>query len=183
MLTPTDLRPLLTQHRAKQWLARLSRCHKAAAWLVSRDDNPGPAWAEWKAGRPALLQLGRQFDAIRLPATATQEATDTAGRESLEWALRDHGINSAVIVDSTRRWLYALVPPGTATHSTDGLEVLSRDTCLGVPPPHYSDGPGTYWLMAPPDSDDMLCDPAAIRALLKALEMAVPQGSISGREP
>ncbi|MFI2078448.1 hypothetical protein [Streptomyces triculaminicus] len=70
-------------------------------------------------------------------------------------------------MDSTRHWHYALVPPGTAAHSTNGLEVLGRGTCLGVPPPHYSEGPGAYWLLAPPNSEDMLCDPTAVRALLE----------------
>lgn len=172
-MTPARL-PSLTQRRAAQWLVRFSLCHKAAAWLVEREDERMAAWAEWKKGGPALIQLGRQFDAIRLPATAIQGVTETAERESLEWALLDHGINSAVIVDSTRRWLYTLVPPGTVTHSTHGLEVLSRDTCLGVPPPHYSDGPGTYWLMAPPDSEDMLCDPATVRALLEPSTLGRP---------
>ncbi|MFI2077784.1 hypothetical protein [Streptomyces triculaminicus] len=77
-------------------------------------------------------------------------------------------------MDNTHRWHYALVPPGAVAHSTNGLEVLGRDTCLGVPPPHYWDGPGTYWLMAPPNSEDMLCDPTALRALLKPAELGRP---------
>lgn len=143
--------------------------YQAARWLASQENDPAATRRQWWENQPALIHLGLHFEAIRLPAAILHRIAGANSRDRIESTLRDRGIDSAVIADSPRRWYYALVPPGTAAQwRVRGIEALGADSLLGVPAPHYSEGPGTYWLLAPPDNDSMLCDPDAVRKLISS---------------
>ncbi|MFI1253760.1 hypothetical protein ACH4U6_08160 [Streptomyces netropsis] len=155
---------------------------QAARWLVSSADPSSEAHAEWARGRPALLRVGRRFDAIRLRANvvhayAGQDDGEAPPRADVERALAGAGITTAVIADPARHWYYALVPPGTAAGWTvRGIECLGPNHFLGVPAPHRVDPPGSYWLLAAPDSNSTLCDPGAVHELIRVQRTSAEVG-------
>lgn len=155
---------------------------QAARWLVSPGEPSSEVHTEWARDRPALLRVGRRFDAVRLRANvvhayAGRADGETPPRADVERALAGAGITTAVIADPARRWYYALVPPGTAAGWTvRGIECLGRNHFLGVPAPHRVDPPGSYWLLAAPDSKGALCDPGAVHELVRAQRTAAEMG-------
>ncbi|MFD7235462.1 hypothetical protein ACFWAT_09140 [Streptomyces syringium] len=110
-------------------------------------------------------------------AYARRADGETPPRADVERALAGAGITTAVIADPARHRYYALVPPGTAAGwSVRGIECLGRDHFLGVPAPHRVDPPGSYWLLAAPDSERALCDPGAVHELIRAQRTAAEVG-------
>ncbi|MCQ8768922.1 hypothetical protein [Streptomyces telluris] len=116
---------------------------------------------------PALLRTGIVFDAVRLPAYAVHQHAGSGRREDVVRAFSEAGARGgAVVVDSARRWYYALVPPGTAAGWDEpGTEALGMGCVLGVPAPGRGGPPGSYWLAGAPRGPEGLCVPGAVRVL------------------
>ncbi|MER8219679.1 hypothetical protein ABTZ58_03595 [Streptomyces sp. NPDC094143] len=158
------------------------------AWLLSAHPNPSTARQEWDRGDVALLPLGTQFSAIRIPrevvlsAIRLEEAHDGTLNKFLAQMLWD----GPVISDQHGRRYYALVPPDTALvwHKEAsgwnrlGVEILDRDLQLGVPRPALDNRMRTsgssYWAV-PMTRPDELCEPIAVAHLVSvAVRMHTP---------
>lgn len=142
----------------------------SSRWLISREVHPSVGREAWMRNEPAVIRTGIHFEAVRLPAAlvhdlATTVADEVVSRQTVERTFHEVGIHSAVIADPARRWYYVLVPPGTAEEWDDTFECLGRDHYLGVPATHRADPPGTHWLLSPPEGEEDLCDPGAVRRL------------------
>ncbi|MGI5340734.1 hypothetical protein ACQEVS_26725 [Streptomyces sp. CA-181903] len=140
-----------------------------ADWLVSRDPRPREIRETWMRDAPAMLRTGMHFEAVRLAAGVVGVLAGSGERDAVEGAFKAAGVASAVIVDPSGRWFYVLVPPGTAMGwDVPGIHVLAADHFLGVPAPYRADPPGTHWLLCPPQGEEELVDPGALRQLIAA---------------
>ncbi|MFF5128905.1 hypothetical protein ACFY41_18505 [Streptomyces syringium] len=149
----------------------------AARWLVSRETHPSVAKEAWARDEPAMLRTGIHFEAVRLSADLVHHIARSTDRDAVERAFATAGIDSAVVVDPSRRWYYALVPPGTAEHWAEPTAAcLGPDCYLGVPAAHRADPPGTHWLLTPPDGEAALCDPGDVRRLMAEGRNGAPEG-------
>ncbi|MFK0120721.1 hypothetical protein [Streptomyces sp. NPDC090994] len=104
-------------------------------------------------GACTLEDVGRDWDAIRIPRSVGLSAADVLGARS--GAILDDG---AVV--------YFFVPVGTAsTWTDDTTRALGTGSTLVVPPRRRTAGPGPFWRICPSDGG-MLTDPGALAAAL-----------------
>lgn len=164
--------PVNTINRSESTVIRYN-----ADWLVSRDPRPREIRETWMRDAPAMLRTGLHFEAVRLAVSVVGVVADSGERDAIEDAFRAAGIENAVIADPYGRWFYVLVPTGTAGEwDIPGIHVLAADHYLGVPAPHRADPPGTHWLLCPPQGEEDLADPAALRRLIAAACARVAAG-------
>ncbi|MEU3447270.1 hypothetical protein AB0H29_08565 [Streptomyces thermolilacinus] len=124
------------------------------AWLAQADHDPDRA-ANWlvRSGR-ALLPVGTQWDAVKVPAQQGRAALAT-------------GITGPVLRDAANCSTFFLVPPGTS-ESWDVPDTI----CLGAgcwltsPHPATTAPPGPHWLQ-PPDGRTLV-RPSLLQAALTA---------------
>lgn len=153
----------------------------AEQWLLATlpAQKRDTARMEWQNHGVALLPLGTLFSAVRIPErlvhTVSRVDEPAMNAAFLQAALDD----GPVICDPARRWYYALVPASMAHwhkaariwRTVLGVEILGRDTLLGVPPVDkvsYSQRTNaSYWACPIPSAAD-LCDPHAVTRLIAA---------------
>ncbi|MCD9190982.1 hypothetical protein [Streptomyces albireticuli] len=144
----------------------------AARWLLRRETSPWHAQEYWARGASAGIGL-QHFEAAYLPADTVEGKMASSVRDcdGVEAHLRAAGLTHGVIVPKSRLHYVMLVPPGTAdTWAEPRTECRSRRHHAGyvaAPPPAHRSQPGAYWLLPPPEADEDLCDPAAVRALIR----------------
>lgn len=158
-------------------------------WLLST--LPRPSWdrarMEWQSHGVTLLPLGTLFAAVRIPERVVHVVSridDPAMNSHFLGAALDDG---PVICDPKSGRYYALVPASMAQwhkaariwHTVLGVEILGRDTVLGVPP---LDSVGlnqrtraSYWTR-PMSSAGVLCDPHAVARLIAAAARQLSPG-------
>ncbi|MFE7135906.1 hypothetical protein ACFVIM_34150 [Streptomyces sp. NPDC057638] len=135
-----------------------------ADWLASAHDRPITVWDAWYEG-PAILPLGRLFDAIRITADTVHAAADATTHGGVTDLLsRLHG---PVISDPWRNRYYALVPPQTTeTWRTGYAQCLGRGAWLGVPVPALDTQHGPHWRVQMP-WPGALCQPRDVADLVQ----------------
>jgi hypothetical protein len=150
-------------------------------WLLATlpDDERQQARAEWQESGVTLLRLGVLFSAVRLPAPLVLAAAGGC-RESAETDvfLADMLDDGPVIYSPRRHHYYALVRasmPRTWTAALDDwrgqeVDVLGRDTYLGVPHPGRvrETGPQDAFWAVPMESAGALCAPLSVARLIAA---------------
>ena len=152
-------------------------------WLLS--SLPPERWErarkEWDTATVAMLPLGGLFSAVRLPASVV---LSVAGGRAMPSAEVDEFLDEVleggpVICDPQSSRYYALVPALTperyklagADWRRYGIDLLGRDTILGVPHPRtttfHEDRCVSYWSV-PMESAAMLCSPLNVARLISA---------------
>jgi hypothetical protein len=173
--SPVQTEPGILVHPAADRQMAVEHWLACAHW-----DGPEEAHREWQEHGAALLSLGTLFSAVRIPGfmvTALAHGwTDPA--EVDPWLARTLE-GGPVISDWRFRRYYALVPasmPATwkaqfDAWGVDDVDVLGRDTYLGVPSPaatEYNprryDG---YWAV-PMASAAELCAPLVVARFIAA---------------
>ncbi|MFF5566632.1 DUF6415 family natural product biosynthesis protein [Streptomyces sp. NPDC012623] len=138
-----------------------------ARWLLSAADDARQAQRDWDSGGPALLPLGREFDAVKASADLVHAAVASTAPTDVCAALS--ALGGPVICDPGV-WFYALVPVGTAGAWT-GRTGAARGTGAWCAVPRLGstapEGRRPYWSV-PPDGPGQLCDPEQVAALLQA---------------
>lgn len=139
-------------------------------WLARAHPMPEHARAEWAVEGVALLPLGRQFAAVRIPGPLVHAALGSAD-EDVVAELLSLRLRGPVIHDhrSTGPTYYALIQwhAGLIWDRGETAPCLRGDTYLGVPHIDRREPPGTYWV-APPRYAGDLCRPQAVRDLIDA---------------
>jgi hypothetical protein len=103
-------------------------------WVASAHPSPGMVRDEWdSAAKLALIPLGQNFEAIRVPERLIQVAVMSDEPPTVGDRLARH-LRGPVIHDPGFRRYYALVPVGTSPQwMASEAECLSDGTYLGVP--------------------------------------------------
>ncbi|GHD34835.1 hypothetical protein GCM10010313_81750 [Streptomyces violarus] len=154
----------------------LSRQEQAAvqSWLMLSAQSVDQAREEWDKGGIALLKCGRLFTAIRIESGLVQAAAGSDEPEKVNRFLGEALHSGPVFVDQASRRYYALVPASTPSRPEwrqrrfAGVEVLGRDSYLGVPRPECED-PAMHWSYwcVPMAAPGALCDADAVTKLVK----------------
>jgi hypothetical protein len=148
-------------------------------WLLSAHPTPSAAQAEWDSVGVAVLPLGTQFSAVRIPRTVVLNSIrlETASNSTLDRFLTEMLWDGPVICDQHAQRYYALVPADTPLVWTAaaaewprlGVEILGSDWHLGVPrlpaEDRYGPSPSSYWAV-PMRRPGQLCEPVAVARLI-----------------
>ncbi|MGC5034090.1 hypothetical protein ACPXCS_06325 [Streptomyces sp. DT190] len=148
-------------------------------WLLSAHPTPSDARAEWDGAGVAVLPLGTQLAAVRIPRTVVLNSIrlETAHNGTLDRFLAEMLWDGPVICDQHAQRYYALVPADTPLVWTAaaaewprlGVEILGNDWHLGVPRLPAEDwiGPrsASYWSV-PMRRPGELCEPIAVARLI-----------------
>ncbi|MEV7087651.1 DUF6415 family natural product biosynthesis protein [Streptomyces sp. NPDC093085] len=132
-------------------------------WLASSIRDPESAYRDWRDGRPAVLALGVQFDAVKLPQRLVNAAAGAPERSAVTTVLAPLG---GPVIWSPPGWYLALVPAGTAAGwDLPYAGALGQGTYLTVPRPDRTGPAGIHWAV-PPAHARTLCSPGAVARLL-----------------
>ncbi|WP_309095287.1 hypothetical protein [Streptomyces sp.] len=148
-------------------------------WLLAAHPTPSTAQAEWDSVGVAVLPVGTQFAAIRIPRTVVLNAIrlELARHSTLDRFLGEMLWDGPVICDQHAQRYYALVPADTplvwtvaaAEWPRLGVEILGNDWHLGVPrlpaQDHYGPPSASHWAV-PMRRPGQLCEPAAVARLV-----------------
>ncbi|MFB6933569.1 hypothetical protein [Streptomyces chartreusis] len=150
-------------------------------WLARAHPTPEHARAEWSVQGVALLPLGRQFAAVRVPGSLVHAALGSADADVVA-ELLPLRLRGPVIHDhrSTGPTYYALIQwhAGLIWDRGETAPCLQGDTYLGVPHIDRREPPGTYWV-APPRYEGDLCRPQAVRDLIDAGRQQIGQEDVT----
>lgn len=146
-------------------------------WLMAAHPHPGDVREEWEDHQVALLPLGGLFSAVRIPGDlVTALAHGRSEPSEVDPWLARQLEGGPVICDrrATRRY-YVLVPAGMSrswrpqitTWGVEDVDVLGRDSYLGVPRPGAGPERDTYWAV-PMASAGELCTPLLVARLVAA---------------
>ncbi|MFE7134293.1 hypothetical protein ACFVIM_25885 [Streptomyces sp. NPDC057638] len=146
-------------------LAARPPAQACADWLASAHDHPTAVWDAWCEG-PAILPLGRLFDAIRISAATVHAAADATAHGEVAAVLAR--LRGPVVRDPWQDRYYALVPPQTTeTWPTGYARCLGRGAWLGVPVPGLDTRHGLIWRVPMP-WPGVLCHPRDVADLVQA---------------
>ncbi|MFJ6571943.1 hypothetical protein ACIQNU_31525 [Streptomyces sp. NPDC091292] len=141
-------------------------------WLARAHPTPSAAYTQWQVQGVAMLPLGRDFAAVRLPARLIHAAIGVDDRTDRLPGLRasiTSMIGGPVIHDGNTVGVayYALIPwhAGLIWEEQHTAPCVAVGTYLGVPRVDRLGPPGPYWVV-PPSYDGHLCAPASVRALI-----------------
>ncbi|MBC2874047.1 MULTISPECIES: hypothetical protein [Streptomyces] len=145
----------------------------AVEWLASQSYDALRVRRAWAQQRSALVRgSGPRFDTVRMPALLVRRAAGARDRKSIQAALAEHGITTAVLADGWPRVYYALIPPGTREQcgqwGVPGVECLTPTCRVPLPAPSRTELPGAHWVLPAPAGPDALCDPGSLRQFLSA---------------
>ena len=141
-----------------------------SAWLArAHRTSPDEAHTEWHSQGIALLQLGQQFSAVRIPERLIHAATGSTDLDEITDTLTAR-LRGPVIRDSRAVGgpHYALIEwhAGLVWDGGEDTPCLGSGTYLGVPRLDRLSPPGAYWLVPPRDAGN-LCRPEAVRQLIQ----------------
>jgi hypothetical protein len=146
-----------------EWLARAHRT------------SPETAHTEWRTQGVALLRLGHQFSAVRIPQRLVHAAIGSTDMTEIAETLAAR-LQGPVIRDSLAVGVpyYALIQAhaGLVWDGGEDTPCLGDGTHLGVPHLSQISPPGTYWLV-PPRFDGDLCRPEHVQRLVRDAQAAV----------
>ncbi|MFC9431085.1 hypothetical protein [Streptomyces sp. NPDC056987] len=132
-------------------------------WLAKTIQDPESAFRDWEDGRPAVLALGVQFDAVKLPQRLVHAAAGAPERSAVATVLAQLG---GPVIWSPPGWYLALVPAGAAeTWDSPHAAALGHGAYLPVPRLDRTGPEGIHWTL-PIDGARTLCSPAAAAELL-----------------
>ena len=106
-----------------------------AEWLASSHPIPEQVWAEWKTDGVAVIPLGPQYGAVRIPEAIVHAAVESTGPDDVAIVLAQH-LDGPVIHDARGRNYYALTRSDADIDwgpAVAGVEQLAPRTHLGVP--------------------------------------------------
>jgi hypothetical protein len=154
--------------------SRQERDRAVRSWLLLSAQGVERAREEWDKGGIALLKCGTLFTAIRIDSGLVHAAAGSDEAETVNAFLAEALFGGPVFVDQHSRRYYALVPGSTPNQAEwrekryPGVEVLGRDSYLGVPRPECGD-PDMHWSYwsVPMDGPGTLCDADAVAKLVK----------------
>lgn len=149
-------------------------------WLVRAHPSPDQARREWDAQGVALLPCGRQFAAVRIPATLVHAALGTDAPEAVAESLA-FDLGGAVIHDGTITGpYYALIQ----WHAGVVWDCADDTRCLATPDhylcvPHWSrrQPPGPHWVVAPRYEGDV-CRPQTVRLFIARARKKLPPATV-----
>ncbi|KAB7850106.1 hypothetical protein [Streptomyces mobaraensis] len=141
---------------------------EAVEWLASQSYDPLRVRRAWATSRSALVPgAGPCFDTIRMPAPLVRRIAGARDRTSIQAALAEHGITTAVMADGWPRVYYVLIPPGTREQreqwDVPGVERLTPTCRIPLPAPGRTELPGAHWVLPAPAGPGDLCAPDGIR--------------------
>lgn len=150
-------------------------------WLLSTLPGPGreQARTEWQTSSMTMLRLGTLFSAVRIPGRLVLAAASQGPkRDQLDAFLGEALAGGPAIYDPHSDQYYALVPASMAEKYKQlaefwrplGVELLGRDTYLGVPPVdviQFEPQCVSYWAV-PMSSAAVLCPPLAVARVIEA---------------
>lgn len=165
-------------------------------WLRSAHPTPSAAQGEWDGETGvALLPLGTQFSAVRIPRWVVLSAIrlDEAGNHTLDQFLSEMLWGGPVICDQHGQRYYALVPAdmplrwhkAASDWARLGVEILGHDTHLGVPRLPAEDqigpAPASYWAV-PMRRPGEVCEPTGVARLIAAAARATTLSACTAAE-
>lgn len=152
----------------------------AEHWLLSTLPEAGRerARVEWQAYGVALLPCGTLFAAVRLPGPLVHAVAASTTPADVDAVLDEALQGGPVICDQYRQRYYVLVPASVSRTwrdaakdwRRDNVEVLGRESYLGVPRVEATEGHPTaesYWAV-PMESAGVLCTPLRVARLIAA---------------
>ncbi|WP_405710140.1 hypothetical protein OG264_16165 [Streptomyces xanthophaeus] len=141
-----------------------------AEWLASSHPEPDQVWAEWRDRGVAVIPLGPQYGAVRIPEAVVYAAAESSDPDDVGVVLAQ-ALDGPVIHDARGRNFYMLVRSDTLVdwgRTVAGVEQLGPRTHLGVPASNRCENsPHTpvYW--AVPGLRPGHCDPNAVGLLIR----------------
>ncbi|MFE4535708.1 hypothetical protein ACFRKB_11575 [Streptomyces scopuliridis] len=138
-----------------------------ARWLTSSSPAPAAAHEAWHDGRPAMLRIGKPYDAVRMPLALVHAAAESSAPDVVASVLAE--VLDGPVICFPGVWYYALVPSGTCeTWRAAEALVRGRGGWLGIPRPDRTEPtPVTPYWAVPVEQAGKLCDPAAVAELLR----------------
>ncbi|MFJ2178874.1 DUF6415 family natural product biosynthesis protein [Streptomyces sp. NPDC087851] len=139
-----------------------------AQWLLATVPSTAPVQEEWSEGRPGLLRLGVEFDAVKLMPDLTLAAAGSSDPIEVSRALT-RTLGGPVICDHGLCYC-ALVPVGTAAVWTnEHAQALGTGTWITVPPlDHTQSTDGRLYWAVPPARPEQTCDPDTVATFVQA---------------
>ncbi|MEU1078609.1 hypothetical protein ABZ404_39130 [Streptomyces sp. NPDC005878] len=169
-------------------IGHAARSAAASEWLAQAHPFPPQVKEEWSDPQRgvALIPTGHTFDTVRVAAHLVHAAADSSNEAAVAGFLSAL-VDGPIIHDaySATSAYYFLVPLGScAHHLTPDAQLLAPGvTWLGVPHLSRTARPGSFWVLAPRQRDD-LCIPGYVDQLIRAgrKRLAEPPPELPGMD-
>ncbi|MFG2112796.1 hypothetical protein ACGFRB_09185 [Streptomyces sp. NPDC048718] len=178
-------------HRATAVVTRQNRRTAVADWLLSAAPKPREAADEWRDYGIAVLACGGTLSAVRVSADLVFAAAGVEGPAAKAGTEKITAVDvflsgwfdgGAVVMDISARLYYFLVPPLTGRRwdpqGHPDVEILGRDSYLGVPVVDHTEPMGRAYWAVEMDSPGDLCWPDEVASLLHR-----GQAALGGPQP